>query len=85
MPGSRDFTRHARLVDHMATALGIDLEEQMLRGKLGFTQLEDAVLSCTNCTQPCACETWLASLGGTELDPPFFCRNTELFGELRET
>ncbi|MGR3377675.1 DUF6455 family protein [Salipiger abyssi] len=85
MPGRTDFKRHATLVDHMANTLGLDLEEQMLRGKLTFSQLDDAVLSCTGCTQPCACETWLATRAKTADAPPFYCRNTQLFDELRKT
>lgn len=79
MPGQRDIKRHAILVDHMANALGVDLEEQMLRGSLSFGALEDAVLSCTNCTQPCACESWLATRTEAANAPPSFCRNTDLF------
>lgn len=85
MPGRTDFKRHAILVDHMASTLGLDLEEQMMRGKLTFSELDDAVLNCTGCTQPCACEAWLASRKGVAQVPPFYCRNAQLFEELRKT
>lgn len=85
MPGRTDFKRHAQLVDHMANTLGLDLEEQMLRGKLTFSQLDDAILTCTGCTQPCACEAWLASQDQVAPMPPEYCRNVPLFEELRKT
>jgi hypothetical protein len=76
--------RHAALVDKMASAQEIDLEEEMLRGKLDFGGLEDAVLRCTACTQPDTCEAWLA--GATpdrDATPPSYCRNHALFAELK--
>ncbi|NIY96262.1 hypothetical protein HC022_08370 [Salipiger sp. HF18] len=85
MPGATDFKRHAMLVDHMATTLGLDLEEQMMRGRLSLSQLEDAVLNCTGCTQPCACEQWLGAQAETAPDAPDYCRNAALFENLRDT
>lgn len=82
MSRREEIKKHAQLVDHMANALGLDLEEQMLRGKLTFSQLDDAVLSCTGCTQPCACATWLKTQDTVAPNPPFYCRNADLFHEL---
>ncbi|EIE52825.1 hypothetical protein AL036_15405 [Salipiger aestuarii] len=84
MPDPTQFARHATLVDHMARALGVDLDEQILRGNLSLSQVEDAVLSCTNCTQPCACESWLASQHETAPEAPGYCRNVALFDALRD-
>lgn len=75
--------RHARLVDDMATARGLDLEEQMMRGKLSMSGLEDAVLRCTGCTNPDACEHWLATQTGTAEASPDYCRNAHVFDELK--
>lgn len=77
------YKRHAGLVDRMANARGVDLEEEMLRGRLGFMQLEDAVLKCTGCTAPCACEKWLEDLSGPATETPAFCRNDDLFRRLQ--
>lgn len=85
MPSPTDLKRHAALVDRMADAQGIDLEEQMLRGRLTMTELEDAVLRCTGCTQPCACESWLAHLPAQAPQAPDYCRNTDLFDTLKRT
>ncbi|HBT01463.1 DUF6455 family protein [Salipiger marinus] len=85
MPGREDLKRHARLVDDMATALGLDLQEQMLRGRLDMDGLEEAVFSCTACTRPGDCESWLAQHNGTpEQAPPDYCRNATLFSDLRK-
>ncbi|WP_425101589.1 DUF6455 family protein [Tropicibacter sp. S64] len=75
--------RHAHLVDEMAAAQGLDLEEQILRGNLTVSDLEDAVLRCTGCSQPCTCETWLNARQGPIEEPPAYCRNTELFSDIK--
>ncbi|MCA0995206.1 DUF6455 family protein [Alloyangia pacifica] len=82
MPGARDFKRHAALVDHMASAVGVDLEEQMMRGKLSFSALEDAVFACTGCTHPDTCEHWIAAQKGRAEATPSYCRNADLFQQL---
>lgn len=77
--------QHANLVDRMAQANGVDLEEEILRGNFCIGELEDAVLSCTLCDSPGACSKWLTAheTQGTQADqPPGYCRNTELFQEL---
>ncbi|MCB1335185.1 MAG: hypothetical protein KDK26_16435 [Roseivivax sp.] len=80
MQSRETLRRHAALVDRMAQTLGIDLEEAAFRGKLSIPDVEDAVLRCTACTQPGACEHWLAARdGATAETTPEYCRNTELF------
>lgn len=74
---------HAALVDDMAEVQGLDLEEQMLRGALSFTDLEDAVLRCTGCAAPDRCAHWLAERKGTRAEAPDYCRNHALFDDLR--
>lgn len=75
--------RHAHLVDTMATRLGVDLEESAYRGDISIPEIEDAVLSCTNCTNPDGCQAWLAARDGRIVDrTPSYCRNTDLFAEL---
>lgn len=75
--------RHAALVDRMATAQGIDLEEQVLRGNLSIGELEDAVLRCTGCTDPGACDHWLAAQESPADAAPDYCRNAHVFRELK--
>ncbi|MFW2544300.1 DUF6455 family protein [Primorskyibacter sp. 2E107] len=76
--------RHAYLVDEMAKVQSVDLEEQILRGALSVSELEDAVLRCIGCSQPCACEGWLATQQAPAAAPPSYCRNTELFADLKK-
>ncbi|SPF81166.1 DUF6455 family protein [Pseudoprimorskyibacter insulae] len=83
MTSTKTLRRHAALVDSMANTLGIDLQEQALRGNLPISEIEDAVLRCTGCTQPDACEHWLATRSGVEPETPSYCRNSDLFEDLR--
>lgn len=83
MTSETQLAKHAALVDEMGTALGVDLEEQVLRGELTPDDLVDAVLSCTNCTDPERCQQWLAQREGVAETPPGYCRNTEMFDRLR--
>ena len=71
--------RHAALFDDMAAALGVDLEELAITGQLSIPDIEDAVLRCTACAQPDACQGRKQGQGV----PPRFCRNTDLFKTLK--
>lgn len=82
MQHSLTLKRHADLVDRMATARGVDLEETMMAGHLTPGELGDAVLACTGCAATGACAQWLeAHEAGAETTPDY-CRNAELFAEL---
>ncbi|MDJ0823584.1 MAG: DUF6455 family protein [Paracoccaceae bacterium] len=76
--------RHAGLVDDMADAVGVDLQEQMLRGDLSISELDDAVMRCTGCSNPDDCESWLASQTGAVDTPPAYCRNADVFAALKK-
>jgi hypothetical protein len=75
--------KHAALVDDMGHALGVDLEEEVLRGSVTPDRLVDAVLSCTNCTDPTRCRAWLDGREGIASATPDYCRNDNLFEGLR--
>jgi hypothetical protein len=75
--------RHATLVDHMATALELDLEETTMQGRLQPDDLADAVLRCTACTNPEDCDTWLAAHKAPQQSTPSYCRNQDLFRSLK--
>ncbi|WP_299201459.1 DUF6455 family protein [uncultured Tateyamaria sp.] len=73
---------HADLVDRMATARGVDLQEAALRAHLTPSDISDLVLNCVGCTKPDACAQWLDMQPGRVSETPDFCRNAEAFGEL---
>lgn len=81
---SRDVLKHhADLVDRMAGALGLDLEEVVMQGRLTPGDLGDAVLNCHGCAHPDACGKWLTNLSSTVSEPPRDCRNAELLRTLK--
>lgn len=73
--------RHAALVDRMAAALGIDLEEAALAGQLAIDEIADAVLRCTGCAGAGCC----AGFPGGPIKAvaaPAYCENREMFSRL---
>ena len=74
------FRRHAALVDRMADRIGTDLEEAVLRGRLEFEELSEAVIRCASCLNPDRCEYILDHSIGS--GAPAYCRNTELFNRM---
>jgi hypothetical protein len=75
--------RHAELLDRMASAIGTDLEEAALRGSLSISEVSDAVLRCTGCSNPDHCESWLDAQTETAAAPPGYCRNAALLASLK--
>lgn len=87
MQNSQTMRRHAALVDRMADAVGVDLQEMIMRGQLQISTLGDAVLGCTGCTNPGACRQVLEAqeAGGAMLEgAPEYCRNGDLFDLLKQ-
>lgn len=85
MQSTKTLKRHADLVDRMADARGIDLEEEILRGNMSIPELDDAVLACTGCSHPNDCAKWLAEGGDPAQSPPKYCRNAEIFDRLERS
>lgn len=82
MLNSKQMKHHEQLVARMAETLGLDLDEEVMKAHLSEEDVQDAVLSCTGCTQPHECDHWLAAhhdVGET----PDYCRNTALFHRLK--
>ncbi|MEL6467583.1 MAG: DUF6455 family protein [Pseudomonadota bacterium] len=73
---------HADLIDRMATARGVDLQEAALRGDLSPDDISDLVLRCVGCTKPDSCAAWLEAQRGAVSETPGFCRNAEHFATL---
>ena len=87
MPSHMTLRRHAALVDRMATALGLDLEEELLRGRLAPDALPDMVLRCTGCGDAAGCTATLSAHEADEAatampETPYFCRNAGIFDDL---
>ena len=87
MPTNKTFRRHAELVDRMAGALGLDLEEVVMRGQLSPDELPEMVMRCTGCATPDGCESWLATGASSNEAPseatPYYCRNAGVFDDLK--
>jgi len=75
--------RHADLVNRMATTVGADLGEAMMRGQIGGTALRSAVLRCVGCEGGAECPDWLAAHQGGASDTPDYCRNRDLFAAIK--
>ena len=78
--------KHAALVDGMAEALGLDLEEAVLTGPdRSVEPLVDAVLRCTECSYPEHCSEWQGARTGPASKPPGYCRNIDFLARLART
>ena len=87
MAQTQTLRTHAALVDRMSGAVGVDMEEMILRGRLQIDTLGDAVLACTGCSNPQACGKWLArndASGEIAASTPEYCRNGGLFDVLKQ-
>lgn len=74
--------RHAGLVDRMADRQSLDLEELALRGAITISEIDDAVLRCTGCSNADGCERMLVAEAGQSGPAPDYCRNLDLFDRL---
>ncbi|MEX0318645.1 MAG: DUF6455 family protein [Ruegeria sp.] len=81
MPDRDTLRRHADLVDRMASAQDIDLQEAAIHGDLTTDEISDAVLRCTDCPNPGHCAQFLARAAKPG-NTPEYCRNQELFARL---
>lgn len=82
MQSQDKINHHATLVDHMASKLGLDLDEKTMQGQLPPERLSEAVLRCTGCACPGDCEAWLAEKSAPQPATPSYCRNQDLFDQL---
>ncbi|WP_299610213.1 DUF6455 family protein [uncultured Tateyamaria sp.] len=73
---------HADLVDRMAAARGVDLQEAAMRAHLTPGDISDLVMRCAGCTKPDTCAAWLDAQAGAVSETPGYCRNAEAFADL---
>lgn len=82
MTMKQNLKAHAALVDRMAQTVGVDLEEAVLQGTARFDDLAEAVLRCTQCSDPAHCAEWLEEDRQRDATPAY-CRNKDLFAALK--
>lgn len=83
MSNAKNYDRHTKLVDRMAATQGVDIDEVVQRGDLPNADLRDAVYTCVGCSDVNPCEHWLDGHGKGAADTPSYCRNADLFKELK--
>lgn len=84
MLGFSKLNQHAGLLNKMADTLGVDLAEAAQEGRLAPEDLRASVLRCTGCSDPAECMHFLVEHAATGAEAaPEFCRNRQLFSELR--
>ena len=71
------FDRHARLVERMADTLGVDLAEELMRGRVMPSDLRSNVVRCMGCERTQECGVWLEAHPDGARMAPNFCRNKE--------
>lgn len=74
---------HQHLLDRMADILGLDLDLEVDLTRLSRSQLNRAVLKCTECPDPGGCELWLEEHAAGSDEAPHICRNKALLEHLR--
>lgn len=90
MHGRKTLNNHAALMNRMAQALGVNLTELMIRGRLSGGEWREAVVRCTGCSEPADCLHWLNARGdGAVAKPPArtapgYCANREMMARLQE-
>lgn len=74
---------HAALFDDMSRAVGLDLQEEAIAGRLQFDEISEAVLRCSRCSHPSACSTKLSDDVAEITEAPDYCRNRDLLDFLK--
>lgn len=86
MFGAKTINRHSALMNRMAETLGVDLTAAIAEGRLPAEGWREAVVRCTGCSDPEACQHWLSQHAADEQAPdgaPGYCRNRDLLDSLR--
>jgi hypothetical protein len=79
----RRISASADRMGQMATTVGADLGTALEQGTLSPVGLRTALARCQGCSEACACDGWLATHTAGADEPPAYCRNADLFLELR--
>ncbi len=68
---------HAELVNGMADAIGVDMAEEVLAGRMPPEEVRSLVLRCVGCADVTRCRHFLAdhAIAHDAAAAPDFCRN----------
>lgn len=79
MQSNRPTAEHTALFHQMAEAMGVNLEQEILAGRLDLETLTNSIQRCKGCGGPKACTKWLEHAEvGAEPDAPGYCRNASM-------
>jgi hypothetical protein len=67
----------------MATLVGADMGNAFRDGRLSPEDLSSAITRCHGCTEADECDAWLEAHPDSADRPPGYCRNADLFDDLR--
>ena len=79
MFSAHHFDKHIRLMTRMADTLGIDLETEMMSGRLSPESYQSRVFACVGCRNADDCAAFLDASDGTAGAAPGYCRNKAEF------
>lgn len=71
------YDTHARLVTRMADALGVDLDEEIQRGRAAPEDERGRIYRCLSCTEPDLCAKFLEATTTPARRAPRYCRNKD--------
>ncbi|MEM8877831.1 MAG: DUF6455 family protein [Pseudomonadota bacterium] len=78
------FDDHAERMNRMSEITHADLAEALIKEQLSPEDYRRAVVSCTRCSQPGACDAWLDAHQSSDEQPPAYCRNRQMLVDLAE-
>ncbi|MDU8943017.1 DUF6455 family protein [Ovoidimarina sediminis] len=77
------FDKHIRLMTRMADTLGVDLETEIMSGRLSPESYRSRVFACVGCQNAGDCAAFLDASGGTAEAAPDYCRNKSVLDSQR--
>ncbi|MCR8549626.1 DUF6455 family protein [Salipiger sp. P9] len=79
-----DPARHFWMTRSVARAMGLNLSEEMLSGRLEPDDYADMVTCCRGCALVEACEKWLGTQTAVSAAPPPGCCNGMMLAQLKK-
>lgn len=79
----RDPVRHFWMTRSVARVMGLNLSDEMHRGRLGPDDYVQMVARCQGCALVEACESWLGQQIGVSASSPPGCCIDDMLGRLK--